>query len=772
MKNKKIIIIGSIGCIILIVISIIGFVLWNRSSKSEIIPSQSNKKVSSNTEATLQKAPTPTSTKSNVKNLGNNIFLETTDSTYKTATAKPTGIFTTGQEGDIVLSALGFNNSGGSKLYNHTGTVATDGTHLLLADRNNNRVLIWNSLPTSDVAPDFVLGQKDMTSIAPGTGIDQMNWPVSVSAKNGKVVVTDTNNNRILIWNAFPTKSGQAADLIINTASITPTGGDKKRTILWPWGVWTDGTKLAVTSTQSSTILLWNTFPTRNDQASDLYLTGSNHIGTPRTITSNGKNLIVGDHNSKAPNQRGGNGAFQLSQGIGNFFWKSWPTKNDQAYDFFMSDPFDPQGAWMQGDFTAEGKLVMVGTKLHIWNQFPTDANDVSDLMIAGDGSDSQPQTPPNQPNAQPYVPEKLAQIRTPQNPPQGTPNPGSNNNEQSENRNRYKFSFFGGDGSGVAIAGERVYVSVSNGNKIAGFKQIPTKAEAMPDFVIGSPDLNTNTLETNFIMSNPVPATDGKSLFVSSDFDRKLYVYKSLPDESGAKPDYVYSLPEAPWANAIYGNTFAVGGRDTLWLWRSLPTAGQAPDVVIKGKVGSVTLSDIKGIAMDNKYFYVSDNRENKIYVWDGAPAATSEPKFIIPFEVPTRISSDGTYFVVTQTEPRAGAAPVNVYNVATLSSSAKPQGISGTGKFNLPQSASVVAGQLFVADTSFNRTLIWKDIKNALAGKQADIILGAKTLTDQTPEIGTDKQFMPAAIAFDGSYLWVGEFKFSERLVRYRVK
>ncbi|KKL28011.1 hypothetical protein LCGC14_2379410, partial [marine sediment metagenome] len=35
------------------------------------------------------------------------------------------------------------------------------GTRLFLADRNNNRILIWNELPTGNTAPDLVLGQED-----------------------------------------------------------------------------------------------------------------------------------------------------------------------------------------------------------------------------------------------------------------------------------------------------------------------------------------------------------------------------------------------------------------------------------------------------------------------------------------------------------------------------------------------------------------------------------------------------------------------------------
>ncbi|NQT84142.1 hypothetical protein HQ563_14035 [bacterium] len=135
--------------------------------------------------------------------------VEFIDSSYKVAEGNVSGWFSTGQQADIVLSAIDFNNTGGPLLFNHNAGIASDGTRLLLADRNNNRALVWESLPESNVEPTMVLGQKDSTSNNPGAGPDQMNWPVSVSAADDRVVVADTYNHRVLIWNSFPNRNGQ-----------------------------------------------------------------------------------------------------------------------------------------------------------------------------------------------------------------------------------------------------------------------------------------------------------------------------------------------------------------------------------------------------------------------------------------------------------------------------------------------------------------------------------------------------------------------------------
>jgi len=134
------------------------------------------------------------------------------ESSYKVASSNTSGWFYTGQDADIMLSGIDFNKTGGPLLFNHPMDIASDGKHLLLADTWNNRILIWNSLPANNTPPDIVLGQPNFDTNNPGRGRDQLNWPVSVATNGQHVVVADTNNHRILIWNSFPTRNGQPAD--------------------------------------------------------------------------------------------------------------------------------------------------------------------------------------------------------------------------------------------------------------------------------------------------------------------------------------------------------------------------------------------------------------------------------------------------------------------------------------------------------------------------------------------------------------------------------
>ena len=627
--------------------------------------------------------------------------------------------FATGQDADIMLSGIDFNNTGGALLFNHPMNITTDGTRLLLADTRNNRILIWNSLPGGNVAPDLVLGQANFTTNNPGTDMSGLNWPVGVATAGGKVVVADTYNDRILIWNTFPTSNAQAADLSIEFNNPA----DPKENVEWPWDVWTDGKKLIVTSTGSvpSTVLIWNTFPTANNQKADLYLKGkspddgTDRFGTPRTIGTDGETyLVIGDHN-----------AVGQSTDVGSFFWNSFPTTDNQQYDFFMANPEDPNQMMWGGVMTSDGKFITVASPgIAIWNSVPMSVSD-PDLFVG----------------------------------------------KSSGTCDETGYYFNNGDGCDLVVTSSgKLYVSLYNSNKVVAFNSVPTSSTKCPDFAIGAPDIDTNTLDTNYIITNGMPATNGSNLFVSSDFDSKLYVWKSIPSQNGTHPDTVYELDFQPWDNALYGNTFVIGGKQTIQIWTTLPITGNPADITFDGGIGAVSFQRIVGIALDDKYLYVADNTAGKLYVWDALPDASSSPLFSLDISGIGRIFSDGTYLSVIPSEQK-----VQIYSVDGLSSSSSPvaeipaSGASYT--LNLPGNTLIAEDHFFIADTSFNRVLGWESIEGAINGNDPDVVLGQEdfSMSNTEPAIGKDRLFMPVGLAFYTDRLWVGEFKFSGRLVGF---
>lgn len=632
------------------------------------------------------------------------VTVEYVQSNYKAAPGGTTGFFKTGQAADILLSGFDFNNTGGPLLFNHPSGLASDGTRLIMADTFNNRVLIWHQAPTGNVPPDLVLGQKDFTSNDPGRGLDQMNWPFAVATDGERLVVTDVMNDRVLVWNSFPSQNGAPADVVLGTDPASQLWPDSD-VLVGPWGAWTDGERLVVTNTwgQGAKVWIWNSFPTADYQEPDLRLTGGGHIGTPRHVTSDGRALIIGDHNARVAG----------ASDHGSFVWLTFPSASDQPYDYYL-----PVGyGWPRGVFTADGKLILMGGTDHglqIWNSMPQTA----------------------------------AAIPT-----------------QTVQHNLVNM-FSAGDYEHLAMVGERLYISLGNGNRVVGYHSVPTRVDQLPDFAVGSPDIDTNTLDDHFFIQNGVPASNGRSLFVSSDYDKKLYVWKNLPDESGAYPDLVYDLGgAAPWDNALWGDRLVLAGREVVMIWESLPLDGQQPDRIFVDSIGSVKFQELKGVALDDRYFYLGDAGAGKLYVWEGIPDADSEPKLVFDVDNPWMLSSDGTYLAVAAAFDHAAL----VFRVDSLTADSQPAWVGGPNRANGVPGVAVAGGHLFVAD-GWNRIFVWRDVEAAIEGQwPPDVVLGEDDLEDKVPEIGRSKIFSPRALNFDGDYLWVGEVKFSNRMLRF---
>jgi uncharacterized protein (TIGR03437 family) len=163
--------------------------------------------------------------------------------------------------------------------------VASDGIRLAVADTDNNRVLIWNSIPTYTGQPaDVVVGQPDFqTAVSTGFHPNQksVKGPQGVWIQDGRLFVADTGNNRVLIWNSIPTVNNAPADVVLgapdfNTfvqpdltkAQLEP----KANTLLTPVSVTSDGQRLYVADLGHNRVLIWNSIPTTNQAPADIVI--------------------------------------------------------------------------------------------------------------------------------------------------------------------------------------------------------------------------------------------------------------------------------------------------------------------------------------------------------------------------------------------------------------------------------------------------------------------------------------------------------------------
>jgi uncharacterized protein (TIGR03437 family) len=159
--------------------------------------------------------------------------------------------------------------------------VAYDGVHVAVADTANNRVLIWNELPTSMGQPaDVVLGQPDFVTVEPvAPTSSSLRAPQGVWFQGQQLFVADTQNNRVLIWNSIPTQNNQPANIVLGQPNFTtvPQFDQTKQsltssstTLLSPTSVTSDGKHLFVADEGYSRVLIWNSIPTTNTQPADV----------------------------------------------------------------------------------------------------------------------------------------------------------------------------------------------------------------------------------------------------------------------------------------------------------------------------------------------------------------------------------------------------------------------------------------------------------------------------------------------------------------------
>lgn len=70
---------------------------------------------------------------------------------------------------------------------------------LIVADTQNRRILIWNDLTALAADPPFVLGQENLTEFAVTTGSNYFTYPTHVRTHSGKAIITDKGARRAVV---------------------------------------------------------------------------------------------------------------------------------------------------------------------------------------------------------------------------------------------------------------------------------------------------------------------------------------------------------------------------------------------------------------------------------------------------------------------------------------------------------------------------------------------------------------------------------------------
>lgn len=199
---------------------------------------------------------------------------------------------------------------------------------LVVADTMHHRVLIWNSIPRAGEGADFVVGQRSKVICAAndlngdGTGdsfphAHTLNTPTSVWSDGVKLVVVDSGNHRVLIYD-FPVDDAPQATTLIGQADFAdqaPNGGQPSPsdiTLFSPESVDVrEGGQMAVGDSGNHRVLIWDRFPTESGQAANQVIgqsafgrnasnaggttPGASTLRTPMGVRFDQRNLVVAD---------------------------------------------------------------------------------------------------------------------------------------------------------------------------------------------------------------------------------------------------------------------------------------------------------------------------------------------------------------------------------------------------------------------------------------------------------------------------------------------
>lgn len=654
-------------------------------------------------------------------------------------------LFKTGQKAEIVLGP--YSSRAVRSEFNHPMKAFSDGRRLYVSDTRNNRILIWKSAPARNgQAPDLVLGQKSFATNASGGGRSGLNWPMGIYSDGKKLFVADAFNWRVLIWNKIPTANGAPADLVLGQPDFDTVGPgkppDAETHLSEPWGVCYDGTKLLVAV--SSRVLVWKKLPTRNNQKADLVLGQKNftsfefndkrwNLWTPTCVDSDGRVVAVGDYNAKKI-----------------CLWTKPLTKNGQPPDVVIKSDAFPDPVWVNkyryhtfatdlGTLSIKNGKLLIGCNLiWIWDSIPTRDNQKYSRYAGAD-----------------------------------------------------KYCA-GGRYYGLQYDGRRIVFADGNTNRVLIYNGIPSNGLAPADIVLGAKDLTTNVFQSRRggQSSGGLVSTGTKLAF--SSFMGRTVIYQDLPKDNARPLDTILSIQRwnqwyAPWCGyaQVYDPFREQGGlwSDGLRLLVADWEAGvllydRFPDrdhqtpyrrLISVDDMQRLKIAQLTSACLAGNKLAIIDARNNQVMIWNALP-----DKFRLPNpDVTLRFGAGATHLASDcATDGRRLAVSLNdkvlLWNAVPTRNDQKPDLV--LDRLNQPSGIVIHPNLFAIAELGNNRVLVYARFP-ASANQRGYAVLGQPNDVSTLAGKSSARFNMPARLSFDGEFLWVGEFKWGDRILGFRA-
>jgi hypothetical protein len=587
--------------------------------------------------------------------------------------------------------------------------VALDGTHLIVSDTENHRVLIWNAVPTKTGTPaDLVLGQKDFVSRRPNHGLSDGNgdgnsdtdasgffYPMGVASDGTHLFVADRLNNRVLVWNSFPTTIGQPADAVIGQPDFTtvpPNAGNGPFTFTMnglnlPAGLFLSGTSLWIADTENNRLVRWDAVTTSP---------------VPGVVVGQPSGTAVTNPNYEVPTD--------VSVG-----YASIPPQTTSSTSILH--PRD---------------VAVVGGRIYVSELDSNRVHIFDATSFVSEGELGQPSDAVGMPNVNGVT---AASLNTPQ---------------------------------GLASDGASLWVADSANHRVLAWDlATPPSTGASASRVIGQPSLVTSGFDQSSTAVGGATATPEGLFFANSslyiaDSQNNRVLQLSTPVSTGEVPKHIYGQPNgtlalpnsggSPTAKStntphdVYADAHHVIVADTgnnRVLVYDTSSSDQAAILVLgqptftssnanTPNASASTMQGPEGVYSDGESLWVADTGNHRVLIWRTFPTKNGQAADLVLGQ-----SSFSNVF------SNQGANSANASSLA------------------LPAGVIVVQGVLYIADSGNNRVVFHLAAPTS-SGANADGVLGQDNFTVRSPAVAPDDLTHlagPVALASDVENLYVAD-------------
>jgi hypothetical protein len=671
------------------------------------------------------------------------------------------------------------------------------------------RTQICNPVTQACETRQFVLGQPDEnTNQNAAYGMSQpfsaSLVPPAVAGGTTRLIVADSGNSRVLIWNDVPTANRPADAVLgmpdIHTLSFSGSyNGTNERSLSSPWSVASDGVRLIVGDQEQQRALIWSQIPSAPSMADAI---AANRVWGQFDFESSRPDAGLGDTNDL---------------GLDHprvFFDRS----NRSAQRFFISDRVNHRVLIFPGipDSPRQAPAAMVGQADYFSYVPETTATGLdSPLSLWSDGT-------------QLFVADSLNNRVLGYNLPlpalggsaslvfgqmgftAGTPNRGGAPSQLS--------LYYPSSVCVVGTATRFLFVADQDNHRVLRY----TLPSAAADLVLGQVNfaltgIHRGATPTAGSMNEPVEVTsDGTRLVVVDALSNRVMIWNTLPTVNGqaadvilGQPDGASTLPNNPPTRSLTqmrmpsgvatdGTILAVADSENhrVLIWKSIPLMGSTPpDVVLGQSDGSgnrpntglgmptaSTLNDPQSVSIDGSRLIVADTRNHRVLIWNQIPAQSFAPADVVigqpsfTTSVPQMITvglrepshavlSGGTLFVadtganrvLLYRDPfRANATADVVLGQPGLGAAGPNTGGQSAKTLAQPRYVHVHEGKLLVADSGNHRVLVWNTIPG-MTQPSADVLIGQGDFATSYTRTDRPGLFGPFGIVVHGGRLYV---------------